>query len=72
MLHFADLEKRTEQAAHRCYRIEILYRAEDETEILIRVLSFGPFLKVTEPGSFVSLVKERLKKQIELDAARKG
>ncbi len=72
MLHFADLEKRTEQAAHRCYRIEILYRAEDETEILIRVLSFGPFLKVTEPGSFVSLVKERLKKQIERDAARKG
>ena len=32
----------------------------DETEIVIRVLSFGPYVKVLEPESFVNLIKERL------------
>ena len=32
----------------------------DETEIVIRVLSFGPYVKVLETESFVNLIKERL------------
>ena len=32
----------------------------DETEIVIRVLSFGPYVKVLEPESFANLIKERL------------
>ena len=32
----------------------------DETEIVIRVLSFGPYVKALEPESFVNLIKERL------------
>ena len=32
----------------------------DETEIVIRVLSFGPYVKVLEPEGFVNLIKERL------------
>ena len=32
----------------------------DETEIVIRVLSFGPYIKVLEPECFVNLIKERL------------
>ena len=31
-----------------------------ETEIVIRVLSFGPYVKALEPESFVNLIKERL------------
>ena len=33
---------------------------EDETEIVIRLLSFGPMLKVVAPGHLVDLIKERL------------
>ena len=34
--------------------------------MVIRLLSFGPMIKVTEPESFVELIKERLKKQMEI------
>lgn len=63
MLHFADLEKVTTQLSDRQYRIELYYRREDETEIVIRILSFGPFLRATSPPAFVDLITARLKKQ---------
>ena len=43
--------------------MEINYSKDDETELLIRILSFGPTVKVIEPESFVSLIKERLHNQ---------
>lgn len=43
------------------------YDGEDETEIVIRVLSFGPYVKVLEPSSFVNLIKERLISQKSCD-----
>lgn len=66
MLHFSDLEKETERIDDRRYRITLHYRQGDETEILIRILSFGPVLKVLEPESMVAQVRERLAKQIAL------
>ena len=68
MLHFSDLEKETERIDDRRYRITLHYRQRDETEILIRILSFGPVLKVVEPESMVSLIRERLTKQMALMA----
>lgn len=66
MLHFSDLEKETERIDDRRYRITLHYRQGDETEILIRILSFGPVLKVIEPESMVSQIRERLAKQTAL------
>ena len=66
MLHFSDLEKETEKTDDRRYRITLHYRQGDETEILIRILSFGPVLKVVEPESMVSQIRERRAKQIAL------
>ena len=63
MLHFSDLEKETERLDERHYRIRLRYREGDETEILIRVLSFGPVLKVLEPRYMVEQIRERLAKQ---------
>ena len=65
LLHFAHLEKETEHIGEGVYRVTLRYDESDETEMLIRLLSFGPMIKVTEPESFVELVKERLKKQME-------
>ena len=42
MLHFSDLEKETERIDDKHYRVTLKYRQGDETEILIRILSFGP------------------------------
>ena len=66
MLHFSNLEKETVKLDGKHYRITLHYEQEDETEILIRVLSFGPVLKVVEPESFARLVRERLARQMNL------
>ena len=66
MLHFSDFKKITEKIEERKYKMEIYYEAIDETEVLIRVLSFGPMLRVTYPKRFILLIKERLKKQKKL------
>lgn len=63
MLHFAHFEKRTERIDELHYRLTINYDKDDATELVIRILSFGPMIKVEEPQSFVDLVKDRLIRQ---------
>jgi hypothetical protein len=63
MLHFSHLGKKTVRLDETHYRITLAYDADDETEILIRVLSFGPMLRVTSPERFIELIRERLRKQ---------
>ncbi len=63
MLHFSDLEKETERIDEKHYRITLNYKQGDETEILIRILSFGPVLKVIEPETMVKQIRERLERQ---------
>ena len=66
MLHFSHLDKQTERLDDRRYKITLYYEREDETELLIRVLSFGPVLKVIFPDDFVKNLCERLEKQKNL------
>lgn len=63
MMHFAHFEKEAGRLSDDRYQIKIRYNREDETELVIRVLSFGPLIKVTEPCSFIDLIKERLIQQ---------
>ena len=66
MLQFSYLAKKTERIGEGTYRLTLRYREEDKTELLIRILSFGPRLRVLEPESFAALVRERIEKQIAL------
>lgn len=63
LLHFSHFAKETVRLDDQHYQIKLRYDREDETELLIRVLSFGPVLEVTSPPEFVALVKERLSRQ---------
>lgn len=60
MLHFAHFEKQAERVDDNHYILRIKYYESDETEAVIRVLSFGPYVKVIRPESFIELIKERL------------
>lgn len=60
LLHFAHFEKQAERLDGNRYRITIYYDKDDETEIVIRILSFGPMIKVTAPQHFIDLIKQRL------------
>lgn len=43
--------------------MKLFYDESDETEMVIRLLSFGPMIKVIEPLEFKQLIRQRLKKQ---------
>lgn len=63
LLHFAHFEKQAERLDNKHYKITVNYNKDDETEIVIRILSFGPMIKVVAPEHFENLIKERLMKQ---------
>lgn len=60
LLHFAHFEKKAEKADGDKYLITVYYDKEDETEVVIRFLSFGPMIKAVAPDHFIKLIKERL------------
>ena len=64
LLHFSHFEKETQKLDERLYRITLQYDQNDETELLIRVLSFGPVLEVVAPITFRQLMQNRIQKQI--------
>ena len=60
LLHFAHFKKRAEKISEDRYSITVYYDKEDETEIVIHILSFGPMIQVTAPQHFIDLIKQRL------------
>ncbi|MGX7265592.1 hypothetical protein ACWOEF_16470 [Enterococcus crotali] len=67
IFHFSNYRKVTQKLeGEAMYQLTIFYLAQDETELLIQVMSFGPFLKVTAPNRFIQQIQYRLRKQREL------
>ena len=67
VLHFSNYQKETERLSANRYRMTMWYDAEDETEILIRVLMFGPMVKAVSPETFVSQLKDRINRQFQIE-----
>ncbi len=68
MLQLAFWEKETEyDEENDCYICKLFYNKDDETELLIRILSFGPVIKVLGHENFLKQVKERVFKQNNLN-----
>ena len=63
LLHFSHLEKETTRLDDTHYRVTLHYDRNDETEMLIRILSFGPTVRVTEPEHLRQRLRERLMMQ---------
>ena len=63
VLHFAHFEKQVEKLNRKHYLIRIKYAHDDEPEMVIRILSFGPLVEVVESEDFRNLVIEKLKNQ---------
>ena len=64
MLHFAHFEKQAEKLDKKHYLVKIKYAHDDESEMVIRILSFGPMIEVLEPEPFRKLVIEKREKQL--------
>lgn len=63
LLHFSHLEKETVRLDKERYRVTLRYDKADETELVIRILSFGPVIRVVEPEKFIDLLRERIARQ---------
>ena len=68
LMHFSDLAKETEKLDESHYLLTVQYDKGDETEMLFRVLSFGPTVKVREPEAFKELIRKKLREQIQCSA----
>lgn len=67
MMEFATYEKYTERDLETgICTVKLWYDKADETELLIRLLSFGPVIEIKSPQSFRKLAAERIHKQNEL------
>lgn len=66
LLHFSHLRKETKRLDRKHYRVTLYYDPQDETEMAIRLLSFGPMIRVTEPPEMIHLLRERTRGQREL------
>lgn len=65
-MHFTHLRKEVERVGERTFRMTMWYDASDEPEMLIRVLQFGPAVRVLEPAGFRSEVEKRVREQLKL------
>lgn len=67
MMEFASFEKQTEldMNAGKCM-VRIWYDSQDETELLIRLLGFGPVLRIIGPEDFRKQAAERVERQYRL------
>lgn len=67
MIQLSSFDKRTEYSEESGrYLCSIYYNICDETELLIRLLSFGPLVRVLSPAPFVGQVRERVLAQCRL------
>ena len=62
MLHFAHFQKRAERF-DGYYLLHIRFDKDDEPEMVIRVLSFGPMVEVVSSDRFKGLIIDKLTKQ---------
>lgn len=67
MLEFASYEKHTVRDLETGeYTVELWYDRYDETELLIRLLSFGPVIEIMGPPHLREQAKQRILRQAEL------
>ncbi len=71
MMEFASYEKHTviDEESGKC-TATLWYDLQDETELLIKLLSFGPILNVTGPTRLVDQIRDRITKQYQLLLAK--
>lgn len=70
MFEFSTFEKVSEmdEESNIC-TVNLWYPKQDESEILIRLLAYGPTIKVVSPPLFIQLIRDRVQKQAQLFTA---
>lgn len=64
MMKFAHYKKQAERIGDNTYRVEMEYDKDDETDVLIQIMSFGSAIKVIGPKTIKEELSSRIKKQL--------
>lgn len=64
LLHFASFPCRPQAGPDGERLLHILHEPQDEAELLIRVLAFGPLVRVLGPEPFAEQIRQRLQRQV--------
>lgn len=62
LVEFSAYEKQSVFEGERC-RVSVWYPRADETEVLIRILGFGPAARVLSPEPFLRQIRRRVREQ---------
>ncbi len=66
LLHFSHYRKTTERAGESEFRMTLDYEAEDEEELILRILSFGPTVRVLSPQRIIDSIRRIIRRQKEM------
>lgn len=66
MMQFTQYRKEAVKISENQYQICIWYDKEEEQDLMIQLLSFGPLIKILSPEKIISKMEERIRKQKEL------
>ena len=65
-LSFSHLERTSERIDKSHYRLTITYDQSDDAEMIVRIMSFGKYVKVLEPEKIRKDIELRLKSQLKI------
>lgn len=66
MMKFAHYKKQAERIGDKLYRVEMEYDKEEETDVLIQIMSFGSVVKVLGPATIQHELALRIKNQLSM------
>lgn len=66
MMKFAHYKKQAEKIGDDVYRIELEYDKEDETDVVIQIMTFGSAVKVISPDTIQEELASRISKQLSM------
>ena len=65
-MKFSHYKKEIEKTGDDSYRIILKYDRDEETDVLIQLMSFGSYISVISPLKIKKEICSRLKRQVEL------
>ncbi len=66
MMKFAHYKKEVERLNENLYRVQMEYDVDDETDVLIQMMSFGSYVKILSPAKMKDELCKRISKQLEM------
>lgn len=66
MMKFAHYRKEVVRTGDNTYHVEMEYDVDDETDVLIQLMSFGSYVNLLKPENMKNELRERISRQLDI------